>query len=116
MADHHDLDDEDILCAEPLASSRPVLRRRYTSTGEFVTIYLELRDGEPLAFATRRRFEPGELVDLELDVEDELVMLHGQVLDGDGARVRVQAITGRFTDRLVSRLFRERRQPLRRHR
>jgi hypothetical protein len=99
----HAIDEADILLTEPAGEMRPQLQRVYPSTGELVAEYLRLRRGE--LFEHDAPVARGELVDLELELGGRQLILHGTVIDRRGPLALIEAITGRFTDKLLARVL-----------
>jgi len=102
--------EEDIACAEPVDGERAQVRMRYDSVNAFLGQYFAMRRGQSLVVPAARQLGPGDLIDVEVAIDDygELV-LHAQVIGrwpSDRSELcEVELVAGRMTDRLVAPLI-----------
>jgi hypothetical protein len=109
MRDEIEIADDDIVCEEPAEGGRPLVRVRYDGASSFLGEYLALRRGEPMVVELPAGIEAGDLIDVEVAIDDrEELVLHGEVQGrwpcDDSPWGQVQIVVSRLIDRVVGRL------------
>lgn len=105
--DARELDETDILCAEPAAEMRPSVELRYLGVNAFLGHYLgHIRRGEPVVVPAPRGIADGDLVDVEVAIARVArLVLHGQVRGrwplSSSDLAEVCFFVGPMTDRMV---------------
>jgi len=109
MRDEIEIADGDIVCEEPAAEGRPLVRVQYDAASSFLGEYLALRRGEPLVVELPDGVQPGDLIDVEVTIaQAEELVLHAEVQGrwpcADSPWAQVHIVASRMTDRVVGRL------------
>ena len=86
-----------------------VVQVQYDRVNVFLGQYLKVRRGEPLVVPAPRSVGAGDLIDVEIAIDDlERFVLHAQLLQrwplANSELAEVQLVAGRLTDRIVAPL------------